>query len=68
MKKKAVFSQLGKKDSYKLWKLTKLLNGVSPEKAQAVLQSEGELITQKEAANCPATLYQEEGNVKQPGE
>ena len=42
------------KDTGKLWKLTKLLNGEIPEKAQTVLQSEGEFIVQKEAANCLA--------------
>ena len=56
------------KDTGKLWKLTKLLNGEIPEKAQTVLQSEGELIVQREAANCPAKLYQEESNVKLPRE
>ena len=56
------------KDTGKLWKLTKLLNGEIPEKAQMVLQSEGELIVQKEAADCLAKLYQEESNVKLPGE
>ena len=56
------------KDARKLWKLTKLLNGEIPEKAQTVLQSEGELIFQKEAANCLAKLYQEESNVKLPRE
>ena len=54
------------KDTGKLWKLTKLLNGEIPEKAQTVLQSEGELIVQREAANCLAKLYQEESNVKLP--
>ena len=39
------------KDTDKLWNLTKLLNGDNPEKAQTVLQSEGELVVQKEAAN-----------------
>ena len=56
------------KDTGKLWKLTKLLNGEIPEKAQTVLQSEGEHIVQKEAANCLAKLYQKEGNVKLPRE
>ena len=46
------------KDTDKLWKLTKLLNGNTPEKAQTVLQSEGEPIVQKEAANCLAKLHQ----------
>ena len=45
------------KDTGKLWKLTKLLNGEIPEKAQTVLKSEGEYIVQKEAANCLAKLY-----------
>ena len=56
------------KDTGKLWKLTKLLNGEIPEKAQMVLQSEGELTVQREAANCLAKLYQEESNVKLPRE
>ena len=56
------------KDTGKLWKLTKLLNGEIPEKAQTVLKSEGEYIVQKEAANCLAKLYQEESNVKLPRE
>ena len=56
------------KDTGKLWKLTKLLNGEIPEKAQMVLKSEGEYIVQKEAANCLAKLYQEESNVKLPRE
>ena len=43
-------------DSDKLWKLTKLPNGDSQEKTRTVLQSEGELIVQKEAANCQAKL------------
>ena len=47
-----------KKDTGKLWKLTKLLNGEIPEKAQTVLQSEGELIVQREAANCLAKLLE----------
>ena len=34
------------KDTGKLWKLTKLLNGEIPEKAQTVLKSEGEYIVQ----------------------
>ena len=55
-------------DSYKPRKLTKLLNGDSPEKAQTVQESEGELITQKKAANCLAELYREESNVKLPRE
>ena len=42
------------KDTGKLWKLTKLLNGEIPEKAQTALQSEGELTVKKEAANCLA--------------
>ena len=56
------------KDTGKLWKLTKLLNGEIPEKAQTVIQSEGEFIVQKEAVNCLAKLYQEESNVKLPRE
>ena len=52
------------KDTGKLWKLTKLLDGEIPEKAQTVLQSEGELIVQREAANYLEKLYQEESNVK----
>ena len=56
------------KGTEKLWKLTKLLNGDSPEKAQAVLQSEGELVVQKDAASCLAKLYQEESNVQLPRE
>ena len=51
-----------------LWKLTKLLNGDSPGKSQTVLQSEGDLIDQKEAANCLAKVYQEGSNVKLPRE
>ena len=39
-----------------------------PEKAQTVSQSEGELIVQKEAANCLAKLYQKESNAKLPRE
>ena len=56
------------KDTGKLWKLTKLLNGEIPEKVQTVLRSEGELIAQREAANYLAKLYQEENNVKLPRE
>ena len=56
------------KDTGKLWKLTKLLNGEIPEKAHTVLQSEEELVVQKEAANYLAKLYQEESNVKLPRE
>ena len=37
-------------------------------KTQTVLQSEGELIVQREAANCLAKLYQEESTVKLPRE
>ena len=37
-------------------------------KAQTILQSEGEPVVQKEAANCLAKLYQEESNVKLPRE
>ena len=55
------------KDTGNLWKLTKLLNGEIPEKAQTVLQSEGELV-EREAANYLAKLYQEESNVKLPRE
>ena len=55
-------------DTNKLLKLTKLLNGDNPGKAQTVLQSEGEVILQKEAANCLAKLYQEESNVELPRE
>ena len=57
-----------KKDMDKLWKLTKLLNEDNPEKRADVLQSEGKLIAQKEAANFLAKLYQEESNVKLPRE
>ena len=52
------------KDTDKLRNLTKLLNGDNPKKAQTVLQSEGELLVEKKAANCLAKLYQEESNVK----
>ena len=48
------------KDTDKLWKLTKLLNGGNLEKAKTVFQSEGELIVQKEAANCLTKVYQED--------
>ena len=65
--KKNVFLNM-EEDTDKLWKLTKLLNGEIPCKAQTVLQSEGELIVQKEAAKCLAKLYQEESNVKLPRE
>ena len=56
------------KDTVKLWKLTKLLNGEILQKAQTVLQSEGELVVEREAANYLAKLYQEESNVKLPRE
>ena len=55
-----------KNDTGKLWKLTKLLNGETPEKAQTVPQSEGKLIVQREAVNYLAKLYQQESNVKLP--
>ena len=51
-----------------MWKLTELLNGEILEKAQTVLQSDGERIVQREAANYLAKLYQEESNVKIPRE
>ena len=53
-----------KKDTCKLWKLTKLLNEDNPESRKTVLESEGELLTQKRAANCLAKHYQEESSVK----
>ena len=56
------------KDSFKLWKLTKLPNGDRPEKAQAILQSEEELIVQKEAANCWQSCTKEESNLRLPRE
>ena len=52
------------RDTYKLWKLTKLLNDDNPERQQTVLESEGELLTHRKAANCLAKLYQGESNVK----
>ena len=52
------------KDICKLWKLTKLLNEDNPERRQTVPESEGELLTQKRAANCLAKHYQEESSVK----
>ena len=51
------------KDTYKLRKLTKLLNEENPERRQTVIES-GELLTQKRAANCLAKHYQEESSVK----
>ena len=48
--------------------LTKLLNEASTEKAQTVLQSEGEHITQNETDSCPAKLHEEESDVKLPRE
>ena len=57
-------SLIFEKDTYKLWKLRKLLNEDNPERRQTVLESEGELLTQKRAANCLAKHYQEESSVK----
>ena len=48
----------------KLWKLTKLLNEDNPQRRKTVLESEGELLTQKRTANCLAKHYQEESSVK----
>ena len=52
------------KDTCNLWKLTKLLNEDNPERRKTVLESEGELLTQKRAANCLAKHYEEESSVK----
>ena len=46
-----------------MWKLTKLLNEDNPERRKTALESEGELLTQKRAANCLAKHYQEESSV-----
>ena len=56
------------KDSYKLWKLTKLLNDDNPGRRQTVIEANGELLTKKKAANCLAEHYQKESSVKLPRE
>ena len=56
------------KDTYKLWQLTKTLNGDHREKKQTVLEVQGQLQTGKIAANTFAATYAKDSFVTMPAE
>jgi uncharacterized protein YaaR (DUF327 family) len=56
------------KDSFKLWQLTKTLNGDRPERKRTVIETNGELQEGKRAANTFAKSYQQASTVTLPKE